>query len=326
MNIFIGVDGGGTHTRVLAVDQHISCSNVSNGRASNPLSVGREEAAATITELVADSLKAFLPEVRSVTIFLGLAGIRTERDKVSFLEILTPRVNALGIPAVALHLGSDLAAAHAGAFAGGPGVIVIAGTGSAALAVNSKGESYRVGGWGWRIDDAGSGYWIACRAMRRASRAHDGRCAPTSLTPALCDSLQLSHLDELRERVHAVEFTRDRVASLAKVVLEAAEQGDEAAAEIVEESAQEIVMLADAPATKAQLGDTYDFCLVGGLGESVYYRSLVTELLKGRSPHPRLVSPTLPPVAGSVILAANAANETISRSRLCSLSALADWT
>ena len=57
------------------------------------------------------------------------------------------------------------------AFGSGPGVIVIAGTGSIAYGRNAQGASARAGGWGSAISDEGSAHWIgrsAAVAMRNA--------------------------------------------------------------------------------------------------------------------------------------------------------------
>lgn len=61
---------------------------------------------------------------------------------------------------------SDVELAHAAAFGGGPGILVIAGTGSIAFGKNRKGEKGRAGGLGALLGDEGSGFWIGREALR----------------------------------------------------------------------------------------------------------------------------------------------------------------
>ncbi|HEY3925703.1 MAG TPA: BadF/BadG/BcrA/BcrD ATPase family protein, partial [Acidothermaceae bacterium] len=68
----------------------------------------------------------------------------------------------------------DTEAALAGAFGAGPGVIVVAGTGSNALGQSGDGRTARAGGYGFLVGDEGSAYWFASQAMRAALHSHDG--------------------------------------------------------------------------------------------------------------------------------------------------------
>ena len=67
----------------------------------------------------------------------------------------------------------DMVIAMEAAFGGGPGVIVIAGTGSIAYGRNSAGQTARAGGWGFAISDEGSGHWIGRSAVAACMRAFD---------------------------------------------------------------------------------------------------------------------------------------------------------
>ncbi|MDX3099630.1 BadF/BadG/BcrA/BcrD ATPase family protein [Nonomuraea angiospora] len=75
---------------------------------------------------------------------------------------------------------TDVVTSHAGAFAGGEGVVLAAGTGAIALGV---GDGVRqVDGWGYLYGDAGSGFWIGRRGLDAAFRGFDGRAEPGPLT------------------------------------------------------------------------------------------------------------------------------------------------
>src|SRR5947207_3310886 len=72
-----------------------------------------------------------------------------------------------------IEITSDMEITLEAAFGEGPGVIVIAGTGSIAYGRNVQGQTARAGGWGFAISDEGSGHWIGQAAVAAAMRAHD---------------------------------------------------------------------------------------------------------------------------------------------------------
>jgi N-acetylglucosamine kinase-like BadF-type ATPase len=130
-----------------------------------------------------------------------------------------------------LRATHDTEIAHAGAFDGGPGIALIAGTGSVALGIDEDGRRVRAGGWGYMFGDEGSAFWIAREAIGRAMRDEDSG-APATFGPRV---LAFFGLESLRAVQHAVlrgELERPRVAAFAPVVLEAARNGDRGAAEI----------------------------------------------------------------------------------------------
>jgi len=79
---------------------------------------------------------------------------------------------------------NDAVTAHVGALGGAPGVVVIAGTGAAALAIGADGSSCIVDGAGWWLGDEGSGAWVGADGLRAVLRAADGRGPATALSAA----------------------------------------------------------------------------------------------------------------------------------------------
>ncbi len=85
------------------------------------------------------------------------------------------------LPAAQVALSSDVEIALVGALGRRLGIVVLAGTGSAAYGVNRAGESLLVGGWGYLLGDEGSGYWIGSEALRLLARAADQRPASPAM-------------------------------------------------------------------------------------------------------------------------------------------------
>ena len=87
------------------------------------------------------------------------------------------------LPADVVVVTDDAVIALAGATAGEPGIVTIAGTGSIAFGRNAAGRTARIGGWGYIFGDEGGGFDIARQALRAALRAEEGWGPPTALWP-----------------------------------------------------------------------------------------------------------------------------------------------
>jgi N-acetylglucosamine kinase-like BadF-type ATPase len=138
----------------------------------------------------------------------------------------------------------DASIALAGATAGKPGVVVIAGTGSIAWGRNAGGRTARAGGWGYLFGDEGGAFWIARQALRAALRWEEGWGVPTSLRARLLDYTGAKNINDLMHRCYTPEFPRPRVAGLSVLVNHAAEIGDPMALEILDTGARELALLA----------------------------------------------------------------------------------
>ncbi|WP_051939619.1 N-acetylglucosamine kinase [Phaeacidiphilus oryzae] len=163
---------------------------------------------------------------------------------------------------------SDLVTAHAGALAGGPGVVLIAGTGAVAAGLDEGGELRRADGWGIWLGDDGSGRWIGQRGLTAALRAWDGRGPATALLDAaraLADPLT-----RLPAVVGGDPAPERRLASFAPAVLAAARDGDAVARRIAAEALDRLVETACAVATGGA-----PVAVVGGLtGDAAFAKAL----------------------------------------------------
>jgi len=155
-----------------------------------------------------------------------------------------------GNSAAKIEVVADTIIALEAAFGPGPGVIVIAGTGSVAYGRDLAGHTARAGGWGFAISDEGSGYWIGRRAISAILRSRDqgieGRAEDqgreTTLTALVLRAWKLSSIDELVTPANATpppEFAR-----LFPIVLRAADEGDPLAREILDDAGSKLAELA----------------------------------------------------------------------------------
>ena len=275
----VGVDGGGTKTEavILDSDQRI----IGEGRAgpSNPVRVGIATAAASVREAI-DKACAMAKVRRDdlVAAEIGLAGARRRELRDRMREALS----MLGIGDIEVVTDADIALY--GATDGAPGIVVIAGTGSICCGVNSRGKRFCAGGWGPIAGDEGGGSWIARRALRAVAHASDGRGPKTALTDSACAYFRVSNADDLVTAIYAPSITNERLAGFGKNVIDAAQQKDRIAQQIIAEAASELALAAITVIRSLRMErDKFQVAHVGGVfsasGELIL-EGLRTQVLK----------------------------------------------
>ncbi|WP_420594102.1 N-acetylglucosamine kinase [Deinococcus sp.] len=201
---------------------------------------------------------------------------------------------------------NDVEAAFLGAFAGQPGVLLLAGTGSMAWADDGV-RQVRVGGWGEGFGDDGSAYWIGRRALGLASQALDGRWpdadfAPQLLTPLLGESPNPANL---LTWFYAQTHMRSAVASLARTVDTLAEAGQPTARSILNEAAELLSQHVQAAREQLSSDQRGESDLPWSYAGSVTGSRTVLEHLTALLGPPSL--PALPPLGGALFHAARQA-------------------
>ncbi|MGI5157168.1 N-acetylglucosamine kinase [Microbispora sp. CA-102843] len=231
----------------------------------------------------------------------------------SALEPAAATVRSL-VPVTDVRAESDAVAALASGSLGGPGIGLIAGTGTVALAAGPAGERVSRGGWGWYLGDEGSGHWIGQAALRAACAAEDGRAAESPLSRAVRRRLAVASMRAVYERVHHGRLDRAEVAALAVDVAECAGAGDAVAIGIIRAAADELAALVAATAAAAPFL-TGDHRIVVPAGGVLAAGGPVCEAfgaaLGTRLPGYRLALPALPPVGGAYLLAVRQAGGTV---------------
>lgn len=238
MEYLLGMDGGGTATKICVSDRGGA---VIARHTAGPLNVNgqsQEQFQKTIAEILQWlNASGFRPE-NCGGVGIGAAGISNPRAR----RLLTEAFTAGGYRA-AIYTYSDGETALAAAFPECHGIILIAGTGSICLGRRESGEMVRAGGYGHLMDDGGSAYAIAVAILSAVVRAEDGRAGPTALRRLVMEKLGIGSLEELVGYVYSPARSKKEIASLAVVLERAVAAGDEAAMEIERESAEELGLL-----------------------------------------------------------------------------------
>ena len=234
--VVVGVDGGGSSTRVYVADERgqVRFKAIGEGSAVRP---GAEsDSAETIGALVKSAvIDAEMGHLLPRALVVGVAGVGREAQKVA----LQQELERLEVAETVVVL-SDAEAAMEDAFADGPGILLIAGTGSIAWGRSPAGTMQRCGGWGPVLGDEGSGAWLGRKALQVIAAAHDGREPETALTGAVLTALELDDVAALI--TWAASASPADMAALAPAVLSAAEVGDLRANTIVTIAVEELAL------------------------------------------------------------------------------------
>jgi N-acetylglucosamine kinase-like BadF-type ATPase len=242
---FVGIDGGGTHTRIRIVTADKISRKVIVERSvpytSKFFLLGFDEAAKRITELVRSTAKGKRVRLASIAgVCIGLAGNGRQSDQEKFRQHLKKAFQAAGLTPRILRLESDATIALEGSLKGGSGVVLICGTGAIAIGKKDNGEVVRVGGWGRIIGDEGSGYWIGVQGLNAVARSLDGRGTKTLLTDAIFGGFPSLKKREPRELRSAIYLGKLNVEQVAPLVTRCAARGDVVAKKILTSAAEEL--------------------------------------------------------------------------------------
>jgi glucosamine kinase len=288
--LILGIDGGGSKVLVALADRTGRILRTSRGGGVNPMDNPgwRQE--------LDKHLQPFLKERQLAAVAAALPA----HGEVARHSALQTEAIEEAFPALRRHVLNDVDAAHLGAFAGKPGILILSGTGSMAWARSMAGASARVGGWGDVIGDEGSSYWIGRAALRLVSQSLDGRAPPTALTQAIFEHLHLDASDPvngLAGWVGDLANQRAEIAALSVLVDRMATAGDEGAAGLIEQAADELAKHYRAIEGRCTPGT--DWTYAGGTFSSHVLLSALERCI-GRP----AISPKLPPIGGALLAAA----------------------
>jgi len=303
--IVIGVDGGGTTTRVALATPQGEVLGIGTAGAGNYHDVGVEVVRDNIQQALSQAWDvAGEPRRQADAVFLGLGSVASEEDRNTIRQVAKDlsltRSGKIGVD-------HDLRVALAGGLVGKPGIILIAGTGASCFGQVENGRSWRAGGWGPLLDDVGSSRWLGLQSMVAVVRASDGRGKSTLLSAEVLEALEIKEVDQILHRVDSVGLSRREMGKLAKLVTKAAAEGDAIAQEIITAGVEELALLIATVADKldlpASLGSV-PVAVTGGLTKAggVFLNPLRTAV-QHRAPACEVITPRLPPIMGAVLLA-----------------------
>jgi len=230
MDLYLGIDAGGTHTRARLVTDDGAVIGTGEGGPANTR-IGLPEALSAVEQSYMQALaEAGLDpsHLASIRAGLGIAGLNRRG--------VLPGLQEHDFPFRSIAFASDAAIANLGAHNGGDGAIVIVGTGSIGFARVGE-EVYTIGGYGFPVSDEGSGADLGLRAIRNALWARDGRIEQSDMTREV-----LHYFDgSAREIVDwTAKATPTDYGAFAPMVMDHASAGDPVAEAIVQAAARRL--------------------------------------------------------------------------------------
>ena len=258
---YVGIDGGGTKTEFVLCDDRGAVHDRIVAEGSNPNSLGLEKS----YDVLCAGLDRLLDGRRIQQVFAGVSGVTVGDFRTMLANRLTERYHTpVAVNTDAVNL---LACARNGEISGA----VICGTGSCVF-VREHGNLHRFGGWGYLFDEAGSAYHIGRDAVRHALMVGDGFAPPDLLYRRMTQALGGNPFEQLK---HVDEQGSAAIASFARIVTDAAQQGDPSALAILERNAGYIAKLLRA--ATGRYGGDIEFIADGGLMRHEPFRRMISQ-------------------------------------------------
>lgn len=288
MKVFVGIDGGGTKTEALAVDETGQLVGKAKAEGMNPNTMKEWEG--TLHRI---HRQLNLPENVRTQVFAGVSGAGTEiaREKIisTCEEIFRGRVEVDTDAVNALYSG-----VHAD-----PGIVQICGTGSITYGVNGRGVRKRVGGWGYLFGDRGSGYEIGRRAVLACLESEDNLAFPTVLSRYIHNWFEEENGRDILQKIYESSSPKSLVSPVCELVMKAAGKEDEVARNILYEETIAITSHILRVQKELFLEEKAPVVLIGGvLNNPNPFRSMIIEQLEKKGM--KVILPVLSPVEGAL--------------------------
>ncbi|WP_138945343.1 N-acetylglucosamine kinase [Plantibacter sp. M259] len=311
MSLFLGVDGGGSKTAFVLLDDGGHVVAEAQTASCYYFDDGIELVGRILTEGVAAVTSWAGVEASDIDqAFLGLPGYGEVSSDLDRLNAIPGEVLGHG----RYSCDNDMVCGWAGSLGAVDGINVISGTGSMTYG-ERRGRGHRVGGWSELFGDEGSAYWIAARGLNAFTRMSDGRLPRGPLYDLMKARVGItSDLDVIDVVMNRWKGQRGRIADLAKTVVAAAEQGDEVAARILADASGELAEIVEA--TRVELGFNGDEVVPvsysGGVFSAEPVRSGFEQAIAALPARYELRAPLFGPAIGAALHAAKRAGSPLS--------------
>ena len=317
---YLGVDGGGSKTAFVLIDE----SGRIDARAHTATSYYFAEGFDVVERVLREGIGAICTtaSIEPSDIDAAFFGIPGYGESSADIE----RLDAVPRPILGhdrYRCGNDMVCGWAGSLAGEDGINVISGTGSMTYGERA-GVGTRVGGWGELFGDEGSAYWVGTKGLNVFSRMSDGRLPKGPLYELMRQRLQInSDLDVVSLVIEQWSGNRSAIADLAKTVCAAAAAEDIRAERILRYGADELCALVET--TRVLIGFGEDepvpVSYSGGMFSDDHYLCLFRDALDKMLIKYDLRRPVLDPALGAAVYAAKQSGHPLNHDALAVLAA-----
>lgn len=236
--IFIGVDGGGTTTTAVALTSKGKVIGKAIGEGTNFYAANMSEARNNLKQVI-DKLIEECKISNYEFISIGMSSLDDEPSD----EVIKTFAGEVFHPEK-IEMQSDVYMALMGMTLGKPGIMVVSGTGSMAIAIDREGKLHVLGGWGYLLHDEGSAYHIAIEGIKAGIRSFEGMGDKTILEKRVINFFNVKNHRELIDIFYNPPMQNSGLAKFAKEVEKCANEGDRVAASIVNNAVNVLVKYA----------------------------------------------------------------------------------
>jgi N-acetylglucosamine kinase len=278
MKCVLGLDGGGTKTECVVLNEAGAIVARASGPPSNPTRIGFPAAFAAIHETCESALDSTLIKFNVLALCAGLAGTGRPENRDQMHQFLAQR-----FPGTVVDVRTDFELALA-AMPPGPAIVLVVGTGSAAIGRDIAGSIKREGGLGPTTSDEGSAFDIG-RSAIAAVRAADPNGESNELTPQIFQQLAVSDWTEVD--LKSATNPDSVFPRIFPVVAAAADSGNSIAQSVLNAAAEKLATISLSLAESLNLPQhPFHLGKTGGtIGRSRFFDRAVDRELHSRLPN-----------------------------------------
>jgi N-acetylglucosamine kinase-like BadF-type ATPase len=294
-SLFLGVDGGQSHTEAIVAD--VTGRVIGRGVGSPSVTTdftGGEQLEKSVKEAIAQALGTTqIPGFKSA--YFGLTGTFHEEKRARIAKFLD---------AEKMVVDHDAPSALFGALVGRPGVVVISGTGSVVLGKNSEGATAAAGGLGYLFSDEGSGFWTGVQAIRTAILERDGVIPEAGVHQLVRGHFGFEDVESVAIGFYSGKLCREDIAALARTVQDAVDAGgNESLERHLDYGSLQLAEKVRAVSSKLGMNRPFPVAGVGGMFRGKPFRRFFIEHLKAEVPFAEFSEPEFGPCEGALLLA-----------------------
>ncbi len=298
----IGVDGGGSKTDGLCADMsgHVLTRATTGPTSLTATSLGL--ASMNLVETFRQLTAGLTGELYFPKVVIGIAGLDTPEEKQRAEDVFRDVLQGYHIGT--LTIVNDIHLVLAAGSKQGNVIALISGTGSQCYGKGMDGRSARTGGMDFLLTDQGSGYEIGRRVLRAAVCSFDGRSIPSSLEQMVLKHFEVEDFNDLKAKVYFPILNKAQVAELAKVCVDAHQQGDKVATQILDDMALDLLNMAEAVIRRLEFtNEAAEVICSGGIAKLPFIFEKVKSALAPKYPKLSIKIMEEEPVFGAITLA-----------------------
>ncbi len=298
MTYYLGIDGGGTKTKVAVINTQEQVIFIGTSGPSSIDTVSSDESLHAFHQAL-EPLYQTTPDIVFSKIFAGIGGIVTDQD-MSDVEKILRRIKGSTEHTI-VRARNDMENALYSGLCFDEGISLICGTGMVAFGLDTHGNKHKAGGWSYKEGDAGSAYDLGNQALKAMIRAYDGRYRMSEFAKEVAETVGLKKAIDIVDIYNRMD--RTSIAKLAPIVTKHANQNDPTALKIVDNATDELKLAVQAVYQMLSLKDP-KLVIVGSLGNAPgIFTTQLHAKIREIIPKIQIIKPVIDPAEAAAMMA-----------------------